>query len=215
MVWDYTHVPPIRFSCLSQYETCGDAATQPRFQSPGLSLSSFRAFPKNDNIIRPILSIFLHWELPHPLVRYLKQAGWYGSAQTTYTSLDHRHPLYFVAIQPFVQPYKNSQMFFAKEIIRVVEPKSQIYCLSSEEVLAWVGQRYEGIQKLSLDDPSLVSQTLFNARAGSYLVIGEKDYTSLLKYTEAIPGELVISHKVSHHEKMMLFRLGKRTSETP
>ena len=124
-------------------------------------------------------------------------------------------PLYFVAIQPFVQPYKNSQMFFAKEILRVIEPKSQIYCLSSEEALAWVGQRYEGIQKLSRDDPSLVSQTLFNARAGSYLVIGEKDYTSLLKYTEAIPGELVISHKVSHHEKMMLFRLGKRTSETP
>ncbi|HHT9144994.1 MAG TPA: hypothetical protein ACFYD4_04845, partial [Candidatus Wunengus sp. YC61] len=124
-------------------------------------------------------------------------------------------PLYFVAIQPFLQPYKNSPMFFAKEIFRVIEPKSQIYCLSSEEALAWVGQRYEGIQKLSRDDPSLVSQTVCNARAGSYLVINEKDYTSLLKYTKAIPGELILSHKVGHHEKMMLFRLGKRTSETP
>ncbi|HLE86978.1 MAG TPA: glycosyltransferase family 39 protein [Candidatus Brocadiaceae bacterium] len=124
-------------------------------------------------------------------------------------------PLYFVAVQPFVQPYKNSQMFFAKEILRVIEPKSQIYCLSSEEALAWVGQRYEGIKTLSGDNPSLVSQTLRNAGAGSYLVIGERDYTSLLKHHEAIPGELVLSHKASHHEKMMLFRLGKRTSETP
>ena len=103
-------------------------------------------------------------------------------------------------------------MFFAKEILRVIEPKSQIYCLSSEEELSWVGQRYEGIQTLSGDDPSLVSQTLRNAGAGSYL---EKDYTSLLKHSEAIPGELVLSHKAGHHEKMMLFRLGKRTSETP
>ncbi len=123
-------------------------------------------------------------------------------------------PLYFVAIQPFVQPYKNSEMFFAKEILRVIEPKSQIYCLSSEEALSWVGQSYERIRILSNNDPSLVSQTLRNAGAGAYLVIGEKDYTSLLKYTDAIPVELVVSRKVGH-EKMMLFRLGKKTPETP
>ena len=124
-------------------------------------------------------------------------------------------PLYFVAIQPFVQPYKNSQMFFAKEIIRVIKPKSKIYCVSGiSEVLAWVGQRHKGIQKLSRDDPSFVSQTLRNAGAGAYLVISEKDYTSLLKQTDTIPVELVISHKVGR-EKMMLFRLGEKKPETP
>jgi len=123
-------------------------------------------------------------------------------------------PLYFVAIQPFIAPYKNSQMFFAEEIVRVIEPKSQIYCLSGEEELAWVGQSYEGIRLLSRNDPSLVSQTLRNASVGSYLVVREKDYTALLKYAKDIPGELVLSHKTGHH-KMMLFRLNKRTSEAP
>src|SRR3990167_7259034 len=128
---------PIRFSCLSQYETCGDAATQPRLQSPGLSLSSFPAFPKNDNIISSHSIHFLRWESPSHSSVTMKQAVWCG-AQRKYL------------------------------------------CLSR-----------------------------------SYLVICERDYTSLLKHHEAIPGELVLSHKASHHEKMMLFRLGKRTSETP
>ena len=79
-----------------------------------------------------------------------------------------------MAIQPFIEPYKNSQMFFAEEIVRVIEPKSQIYCLSGEEELAWVGQSYEGIRLLSRNDPSLVSQTLRNASVGSYLVVREK-----------------------------------------
>ncbi|MBM2835514.1 MAG: hypothetical protein HW406_2675 [Candidatus Brocadiaceae bacterium] len=84
--------------------------------------------------------------------------------------------------------------------------------LSAMVIFPALGQNRQWVSR---EDPSLVSQTLFNARAGSYLVINEKDYTSLLKCTEAIPGELILSHKVGHHEKMMLFRLGKRTSETP
>lgn len=124
-------------------------------------------------------------------------------------------PLYFVAIQPFTEPYKNSQMFFAEKVFTVVEPKSQIYCLSDEEALAWVGQRYEGIRRLNVSDPSFVCKTLHNASAGSYLVIGEKDYTALLKYAKDIPGELVLSHNAGHHKKMMLFRLNKRNAETP
>ncbi len=124
-------------------------------------------------------------------------------------------PFYFAAIQPFTEPYKNSQMVFAEKVFRIVEPKSQIYCLSNEETLAWVGRRYEGIRPLKGSDPSLVCQTLHNAIAGSYLVIGEKDYTALLKYAKDIPGELVLSHNAGHHKKMMLFRLDKRTSETP
>lgn len=121
-------------------------------------------------------------------------------------------PFYFVVIQPFTEPYKNSQMFFAEKVFSTVEPKSQIYCLSGEEALAWVGRRYEGIRLLDGNDPSLVCQTLHNAGAGSYLVIAEKDYTSLLKYTNDIRGELVFSHKASHRKKMMLFRLNKKTS---
>src|SRR3990167_9130694 len=83
--------PPIRFSCLSQYETCDDAATQPRLQSPGLSLSLFRAFPKNGNIISSHSTHFLRWESPHRSSVTMKQAVWCG-AQRKYLYLSRSSP---------------------------------------------------------------------------------------------------------------------------
>jgi len=124
-------------------------------------------------------------------------------------------PLYFVAIQPFVKPYKNSPMFFAKEVLRVVDPKSQIYCIAGEEELAWVGQGFERIRMINNSDPSFICQALRDASAGSYLVIRENDYATLLKYTKTFPGELILSHKTGSRGKSMLFRLDKRISEAP
>lgn len=123
-------------------------------------------------------------------------------------------PLYFVVIQPFAQPYKNSQMFFAKEILRTIEPNSRIYCVTGiDEVLAWVGRGYEEIRKLDRNDPS-IDTILREAAAESYLVISEKNLTSLLKGKETIPSELILNRKVGH-EEMMLFRLKGKRSEVP
>ena len=123
-------------------------------------------------------------------------------------------PLYFVAIQPIVQPYKDSQMSFAKEVLGAIEPNSRIYCVTGiDEVLAWVGQRYEGIRKLDHNDPYL-DTTLREAEAGSYLVISEQNFMSLLNGKEPVPSELILNRKVGH-EKMMLFRLTGKTSEVP
>ncbi|MEP9411471.1 MAG: glycosyltransferase family 39 protein [Candidatus Brocadia sp.] len=123
-------------------------------------------------------------------------------------------PIYFVAIQPIVQPYKNSQIFFAKEVLAAIEPNSRIYCVTGiDEALAWVGRRYEGIRKLDRKDSS-IGTTLREAGAGSYLVISEKNLTSLLKGKETVPGELILNRKVGH-EKMMLFRLKGKISEVP
>lgn len=124
-------------------------------------------------------------------------------------------PVYFVAIRPIVEPYKNSQIYFAKKVLEVVKPNSRIYCVTGiNEVLAWVGQRYEGIQKLDRENPSSTYRTLCEAEAGSYLVIGERNFKSLVEGKEPIPGELIFDHKVDH-EKMMLFRLaGKTLSDT-
>jgi len=123
-------------------------------------------------------------------------------------------PLYFVVIQPFVRPYKNSQMFFAEEILRTIEPNSRIYCVTDiDEALAWVGLRYKGICKLDSDDPS-IDTILRETESVSYLIISEQNLVSLLKDKEPIPGELIFSRKVGH-EKMMLFRLKGKTSEVP
>ncbi len=116
-------------------------------------------------------------------------------------------PIYFVAVRPIVQPYKNSQVFFAKKILGIVEPNPRIYCVTGiSEVLAWVGQRYEDIHKLDRTDSASVYRTLREAKAGSYLVISDKNLLSLLKGKEPIPSELILDHKVDH-VKMMLFRL--------
>lgn len=124
-------------------------------------------------------------------------------------------PLYFVAIQPFVQPYKKSEMFFANEILKIIEPNSRVYCVTGvDEVLAWVGCRYEGIQKLDRQNPSSVGQTLRNAEAGSYLVISDKDLKSLLRETGSLPMEVVYNDS-GRHGKMKLFRLGGKESFPP
>lgn len=123
-------------------------------------------------------------------------------------------PIYFVAIQPIVQPYKNSQIFFAKEVLGAIEPNSRIYCVTGiDEALAWVGRRHEGIHKLDRNDPSTVA-ILLEAKAGCYLVISERNLASLLDGKEPIPGELILERKVGH-EKMKLFRLKGKTSEVP
>jgi len=105
-------------------------------------------------------------------------------------------------------------MFFAKEILRTIEPNSRIYCVTGiDEVLAWVGLRYKGICKLDRDDPS-IDTILRKTESGSYLIISEPNLVSLLKDKEPIPSELILSRKVGH-EKMMLFRLKGKTSEVP
>lgn len=123
-------------------------------------------------------------------------------------------PFYFIIIQPIVQPYKNSQIFFAKEVFKAIETNPRIYTVTSiDEVLAWVERRYEGIYKLDRQDPS-VDMILRKAEAGSYLVISEQDLASFFKGKEPLPCELILSCKVDH-EKMMLFRLKGKTSELP
>lgn len=124
-------------------------------------------------------------------------------------------PIYFVAIQPIVQPYKNSPMFFAKEVLGVIEPNSRVYCVSSiGEVLAWTGRRYEGIHKLDRNDRPSACRILREAEAGSYLIVSEQNLQSLLNDNEPIPYKLILDRKVDH-EKMMLLRLGGKTSEVP
>lgn len=117
-------------------------------------------------------------------------------------------PLYFLAVQPLVRPYKNSEMYLAQEILKVIdEPNSTIYCLSGiNEVLAWSGRQYKGIQKLNRHHPSSVGQTLLNAKTVSYLVITEKELNSLLKVIDSLPRKLLLTRTVGDNT-VMLFRL--------
>lgn len=124
-------------------------------------------------------------------------------------------PIYFVAIRPIIHPYKNSEIFFAKEVLGVIEPNSEVYCATGiEEALAWVGQRYERIHKLDRNDLPAAYQILREAEEGSCLIISERNLQSLLKDKEPIPYKLILDRKVGH-EKMMLFRLKGKTSEVP
>lgn len=121
-------------------------------------------------------------------------------------------PVFFMAIQPFVNPYKNSEMYFAEKIYEVVEPDARLYCVTGiEEVLAWVGHRYEGIYKVDRNDPSS-GAVLRNVDDKSYLVISEKNLGPFLKVVGPFPRELILSHKVGR-EKMMLFRLKEKVSD--
>ncbi|HHT9110680.1 MAG TPA: ArnT family glycosyltransferase [Candidatus Brocadiaceae bacterium] len=121
-------------------------------------------------------------------------------------------PVFFMAIQPFVNPYKNSEMYFAEKIYEVVEPDARLYCVTGiEEVLAWVGHRYEGIYKVDRNDPSS-GAVLRGADDKSYLVISEKNLGPFLKVVGPFPRELILSHKVGR-EKMMLFRLKEKVSD--
>ncbi|MCF6156481.1 MAG: phospholipid carrier-dependent glycosyltransferase [Candidatus Brocadia sp.] len=122
-------------------------------------------------------------------------------------------PIYFVAIQPFLQPYKNSKIFFAKEVLGVIKPNSCIYCVSgTKEVLAWVGRDYDRICEINRNDPS-VTKTLCNDKARYYLV-SEQDLMTLLKGKEPLSGELILNRKVGH-ENMMLFCLKSKTTGAP
>lgn len=124
-------------------------------------------------------------------------------------------PVYFVAVQPFTHPYKNSPMFFAKEVLRTAGTESRIYCESGfEEALAWTGRRHTGIHKFSCSDPSSLVQILREAEAGTYLVISEKHLVSLMEDVNAVRGERILNGKVGR-ENMMLFRLSGNESGPP
>ncbi|OHB96851.1 MAG: hypothetical protein A2Z57_03430 [Planctomycetes bacterium RIFCSPHIGHO2_12_39_6] len=121
-------------------------------------------------------------------------------------------PIYFAIIQPIVQPSDDSDMLFAKEVLSAVEQDAKIYCAKSEEEIAWVGRQHKRIYKLPID--SSASKILRQAESGSYLVIDERSLMSLLKVTESLPIELILTRKIDH-EKSMLFRVKEHSFDVP
>ena len=121
-------------------------------------------------------------------------------------------PTYYAIIQPMVHPSEDPDMLFAKEVISVVEQDARIYCAKSEEEIAWVGRQHKRIYKLPID--SSASKILRQTESKSYLVIDERSLTSLLKVTESLPIELILTRKIDH-EKSMLFRIKEHSFDVP
>uniref|UniRef100_UPI0040278F63 ArnT family glycosyltransferase n=1 Tax=Candidatus Wunengus sp. YC65 TaxID=3367701 RepID=UPI0040278F63 len=121
-------------------------------------------------------------------------------------------PLYYTVIQPTMHPSEDSDMFFSKEVLSVVEQDARIYCAKSEEALAWVGRQSERILRLHVDSSAI--EILQQAKSKSYLVIDEKNLTALLKITGPLPTELLFHSKVDRDD-IMLFRLKESSFEIP
>src|SRR3990167_3019432 len=121
-------------------------------------------------------------------------------------------PTYYAIIQPMVHPSEDPDMLFAKEVISEVEQDARIYCAKSEEEIAWVGRQHKRIYKLPID--SSASKILRQTESKSYLVIDERSLTSLLKVTESLPIELILTRKIDH-EKSMLFRIKEHSFDVP
>ncbi|MDO8141192.1 MAG: glycosyltransferase family 39 protein [Candidatus Brocadiales bacterium] len=121
-------------------------------------------------------------------------------------------PLYYTVVQPIMHPSEDSDMVFSKEVLNAIEPDAKLYCVKSEEALAWVGRQHERILRLNVDSSAI--KILQQAKSNSYLVIDEKNLTALLKITGPLPTELVFHRKVDHDE-IMLFRLKKSSFDVP
>lgn len=117
-------------------------------------------------------------------------------------------PLYSTIIHPLINPYKNSEMYFAREVYKVTGLNAQIFCTSGDaEVLAWVGQQYKRIHIINSKNFHLPIRSLHSAETNSYFVVSEQDLKSLLKDAEPFLKKVILQRNV-HNKKKMLFLLG-------
>lgn len=117
-------------------------------------------------------------------------------------------PLYSTIIHPLINPYKNSEMYFAREVYKVTGLNAQIFCTSGDaEVLAWVGQQYKRIHIINSENFHLSIRSLRSAETNSYFVVSEHDLKSLLKDAEPFLKKVILQRNV-HNKKKMLFLLG-------
>lgn len=115
-------------------------------------------------------------------------------------------PLFFTVIQPLAIPDGDPEINFAKEALPIIGPDSRVYCVNvHDEVIAWVGQRYEGIAQLRLHLPADV-QKLQQAPMGSYLFTDRNSVDGILETTGPLPLKEVLSRPV-RKKTWVLFRL--------
>jgi 4-amino-4-deoxy-L-arabinose transferase-like glycosyltransferase len=85
-------------------------------------------------------------------------------------------PLFFTVIQPLVLPDRDPEIRFAKDSLPIIGPKGRVYCVHvDDEVLAWVGRRYDGIVTVSLGSSYDVEQ-LRSAPKGAYLLVDQENW---------------------------------------
>ena len=57
-------------------------------------------------------------------------------------------PVYFAIIQPISHPAADLDMVISRETLRVIEPDAIVYCVKSDEALAWVGKQHKRVHKV-------------------------------------------------------------------
>ncbi len=117
------------------------------------------------------------------------------------------YPLFFTVIQPLALPDGDPEIRFAREALPIIGPSSRVYCIDvHDEVIAWVGKRYEGIVQLRLHLPADVDQ-LRQAPNGSFLFTDRDRVEGILEAAGPLPLKEVLSRPV-RKKTWVLFRLG-------
>jgi 4-amino-4-deoxy-L-arabinose transferase-like glycosyltransferase len=171
-------------------------------------LLTFVCVPKKrDHYLLPMYP-FLALAIAASIVRHSETSRLVRRAAWTLVPLSLlSFPIFFTVIQPLVLPDGDPEIRFAKDSLPIVGPNGRVYCVHvDDEVLAWVGRRYDGIVTVRLGFPDEVDQ-LRRAPKGAYLLADQKSLDEILRVAGPLPRNEVLSRRVKSRT-WVLFRLG-------
>lgn len=113
-------------------------------------------------------------------------------------------PVYFSIIQPILHPAADLDMVISRETLRVIEPDAIVYCVKSDEALAWVGKQHKRVHKVPHDVP--FCEPFPGIGKAAYILTDDKNLKILFNTTGQPPYETVLQCS-DGHEKRMLLRL--------
>jgi hypothetical protein len=99
-------------------------------------------------------------------------------------------------------------MVISRETLRVIEPDAIVYCVKSDEALAWVGKQHKRVYKAPHGVP--FSEVLPGTGKTAYILTDDKNLKTLFSTTGQPPYETVLQCS-DGHEKRMLLRLKTQT----
>jgi 4-amino-4-deoxy-L-arabinose transferase-like glycosyltransferase len=171
-------------------------------------LLTFVCIPKKrDHYLLPMYP-FLALAIAASIVRHTTTSRIVRQAAWTLVPLSLlSFPLFFTVIQPLVLPGRDPEIRFAQDSLPIIGPNGRVYCVHvDDEVLAWVGRRFDGIVTVSLGSSYDVEQ-LRSAPKGAYLLVDQKTLDETLAVAGPLPRNEVLSRRVKN-KTWVLFRLG-------